>query len=245
VKGKSSKLFKSNPFKTIDDVNVPYVDFVFGGLSNSAQDGRLGEVLDHSFRNWVQIKHRAEVPNQSPNLDEFVFVGTTFGLVLLPDRSTLEERFAEIVMMWAVYGAFYLQMTVVCADIVRELPRLREGFLEELTDYEHQVQIYFNELAAPSLTYRRDLRIYRESIFNEWDMHALHQRSSYLLTLLGSWRLRARERRLEFWGRVVGGVLALLTALNIVSAFWDSVQIHDYFSGAPSRQTQIKNIGAK
>lgn len=202
-------------------LDLPYFHLMYAGAtrtspSASAQDGALRALL--------YPPDAGPLPDHSPRRDEFVFLGYAFSLVAV--EADVEERLRELSIVVALCSAVFRRFERVCDAVARVLADTASTCdRPELLRLQETVQVEYEDLLSPTLSYRHELLVLREGLLRQWQVDRLAMRSRTLLNLLHARLSRLDVEQGARTARKLELLLLAVAAMSLFSVATDAVSL--------------------
>lgn len=211
---------------SVQPLDLAYFHLMYGG---SAQE-HAGAGQDQVLRTLIYPPSAAPLPSQSPRREEFVFLGYAFSLVVVPAGAA--RRMRELSRLVGLCSVVYRRLERVC-DAIDATLHEEDGTCDRqsLLRLEERVQVEYQALLAPTLTYRHELLVMREALLREWQADRLATRSRTLLALLAARVTRLDQEQGTRTARKLELLLFAVAAMSVFSVATDArnlVQARDW-----------------
>lgn len=167
--------------------------------------------LDERLRGLIYAPGPGPVTSQSPRLDEFVFLGYAFNIIVAdaPDR-----RMREMALIIRLMHALFNQLGGVSREVQSYLLEDRIARLAQIRALKRRVRSQYDQLRSPTFTFRHEMLVFRDHIFREWFLDRELAHAEHLIDALIAHE-QARETRTR--NRFSAAVSVLLFAIALMS----------------------------
>lgn len=208
-------------------LSFPSIHIVYGGHAKAC-DGRI-DFLDESYRRIFYMTSAARIGSHSPHPNEFVRFGYAFSLVACAEE--VETRVHEAALCVRIMHMLFYQLVGLCEFIetqsgdncllTSEQAKLaRRGIVQSI-----------NRLRSGVYTYRHEMIVFQDRIYESWFLDRLVSRARDALQLLVDEREQVERRQQRQRDLALAALLAVIAVLSLVSVVADSMQIVSSFGG--------------
>ncbi len=142
-------------------LDLPYFHLMYAGATRTSPSA-AGQ--DGALRALLYPPDAGPLPDHSPRRNEFVFLGYAFSLVAV--EGGVDERVRELSIVVALCSAVFRRFERVCDAVARVLADTASICdRPELLRLQETVQVEYEDLLSPTLSYRHELLVLREGLF--------------------------------------------------------------------------------
>lgn len=202
-------------------LDLPYFHLMYAG---TARTSPLASGQDDVLRALLYPPDSGPLLDHSPRRNEFVFLGYAFSLVA--GEADVEERVREISIVVALCSSVFRRFERVCDAVARVLSDTGSTCdRPELLRLQETVQVEYEDLLSPTLSYRHELLVLREGLLQQWQADRLAVRSRTLLGLLHARLSRLDVEQGSRTARKLELLLLAVAAMSLFSVATDAVSL--------------------
>ena len=204
---------------------IPYMNFIVGGEMHG---GEHRNHLSGELRHIVQPDSPAELDSQSPDHDEFVWLGSVYGVIFVKQGFNFKQKLQSIVILCATYSGVFDQLVQVSLKTSSHSTRTQiTNDLDALLKLEERIERQLQQLVSPTATYVRKFRILGGHIYEQWEFDKMFQQVKFELGRLKLSEERRLRKSAARATKVTNAILLLMPLLALVSILNDALSLFD------------------
>lgn len=207
----------SNPLRPVP-LDFNYFHVAYAGQSAAAKQPGRAE-LDPTIRQWLYALGPDPIRSQSPDLEEFVFLGYAFSLIAAQSFRTSDWD-GVLTLTRIVQYQFY-RLSQVCEELQERLKRDELPSGEELTILEQRLRHSYRRIKSPTFTFNHRLLLLRDGLMTAWRAETVLERAADLIDSVRSVEALQRAR----WERSINIVVTVIAVVSVVSAIESLVNL--------------------
>jgi hypothetical protein len=206
-------------------LKIPAICIVYGGTIQSCN--AQNDYLDERYRSLFYMSNAGRITSHSPDPCEFIRFGYAFSMVARKER--VVDRVEEAVFSIRLEHYMYAQLVSLCELAEQQLRSEVTITADEAKRLRQLITENVNKLRSGGFTYRHELIVFQDRIFEAWFLDRLIARAYDTLKLLVEDRERDEQLRSIRRDRMLGAILAIIALFSLVSVAADAIQLMQYF----------------
>jgi hypothetical protein len=202
---------------------IPYWNFIVCGQSESVGTACM---LPTHLRGLIYPESAEPVTSQSPDDDEFVWLGSVHSLVFAKTSSDLLTRLELVTLISIMYSGVFDELLELssraCSKSHADCSSLS---LDTIIKREEDVRRRLHMLLSPTNTFIRKHRVFGECIYYHWHFDQIIKEVDFELRTQRMREERRMQRDQAIASRVTNAILLTTALLTLASVLNDAVSL--------------------